>query len=82
MAGKATWLCHVDARECLRGTKVTCHLHIYFIYIGYRTYKPFHRGISPTYEIDSHYIPDDASCFSKCGTKLPRFALIAERVAR
>ena len=31
MARKATWLCHVDARECLRGNKVTCHLHIYFI---------------------------------------------------
>ena len=39
MARKATWLRHVDARVCLRGTEVTCHLHIYFITYGYRTYK-------------------------------------------
>ena len=58
LALRATRLCHVDACECLRGTEVTCHLHIYFMYIGYRTYKPFHRGISVTYKTDSPYISD------------------------
>ena len=63
---------HVDARECLRGTEVT-YTYIYFIYIGYCTYKPFHRGISLTYKTDSPYISDDLFCFSLCGTMFPCF---------
>ena len=57
------------------------HLHIYFYYIGYSTYKPFHRGISLTSSFTSRYMPDRFHSFSPCGTMFPLFYLISGCVA-
>ena len=42
VARKATWLCHVDARACLRGTDVT---HGRIIYIYYIVFNNMYIGL-------------------------------------
>ena len=38
VARKATWLCHVDTRACLRGVDVTWTHYLYLLYIHFLKY--------------------------------------------